>query len=333
MRCLRGGRGNAGDAQGPLIGAVDLEGRSLPGELFGAFVTIGDEASPQVPIGQYGAYRQGDLVDVVRVDGEGRVADHFGQGGYVRRHHGSSVGHGFQRRKPKPLIEGGKHEDVGDLVERHQGELGDEAEEADVPPNSVALHGSAKRGVLGDLVAHHDERQVRKFRVLPDLGECGDEPLHVLVRFDVTYEESRPPEDLEPLLDAGQLLNGKPLGHRAVDPVGDDDDLVRTDFEKSEQVSLGGIGDGEHQLRLVESPPDHEPGVVAGEARGKILRKEQVYDVVDGNDRRTGCEEWQDIVGRVEELYLEAPERGRDPDVLDQRIVGRADSDGSAART
>src|SRR3970282_1686067 len=110
MRCLRGGRWSAGDAQGPLIGTMDLDGRSLPGELFGAFVAIGDEASPQVPIGQYGAYRQGDLVDVVRVDGEGRVADHFGPGGYVRRHRGSSVGHGFQRRKRERLTEGGYNE-------------------------------------------------------------------------------------------------------------------------------------------------------------------------------------------------------------------------------
>ncbi len=57
---------------------MDLCRRAFPGELLRAFVAVGDEPAAQRAVAQYLADGLRDLIDVLGIDGERRIAYHLG---------------------------------------------------------------------------------------------------------------------------------------------------------------------------------------------------------------------------------------------------------------
>src|SRR5208337_5685816 len=96
----------------------------------------------------------------------GRVAHHFRKARSVRSDHRSSMGHGFEWRQSKSLVERWKDKNPGDIIKNAQHFDGDESEETHVVLHAAAHHGAAQAGMARKIVPDDDELQIRELLFL-----------------------------------------------------------------------------------------------------------------------------------------------------------------------
>ena len=192
----------------------------------------------------------------------------------------------------------------------------DEPEEPHVLVQLVPVHRTPQPLVLRDLVADDDQLQRLERRLLPQLVERVDQPLEVLVRLDVADVERERvlqlvarPHPLELLL-VGR--HGQPL----VDRVVDDRHLVGRHVEPAQDVELRRFRHREDPVGAVRGRPQLRLRVGVGEPVRQVLREHQVDAVVDRHDRPAVNQRRQDVVRRVEQVDVLAPQRHRDAELL-----------------
>ena len=116
-----------------------------------------------------------DFKNILRIDQQGRVARDFRQTRRVRRDDRRSVRHGFERRQAETLIERGKHEDLGDVVENAQHFDGHESKKAHIVLHAAADYGAAQAGMSGKIVADNDRASDREVALFLQFGfESGE---------------------------------------------------------------------------------------------------------------------------------------------------------------